>query len=119
MRLAPLRAATDAIGSRTLAAPDRCDYLPPNSILRDPVLSISDVKARIEDAFPGATVEVTDPRGSSNYFEAVIISSAFDGMPRIKRHRAIMGLFDAELKSGVLHALTFKAYTPEQFANAT
>lgn len=83
------------------------------------MLSTEDVKGRIEAAFPGSAVEVTDPRGSSNYFEAVIVSEAFEGMPRIKRHRAIMGLFDAELKSGVLHALTFKAYTPDQVANAT
>ena len=83
------------------------------------MLNIQDVKGRIEVAFPGATVEVTDPRGSSNYFEAIIVSEAFEGMPRIKRHRAIMGLFDVELKSGVLHALTFKTYTPDQVANAT
>ncbi len=82
------------------------------------VLSTQDVKERIEAAFPGSTVEVTDPRGSSNYFEAVIVAEVFKGMPRIKRHRTVMGLFDDELKSGVLHALTFKTFTPEQFAQA-
>ncbi len=83
------------------------------------MLDIQDVKDRIVTAFPGADVEVTDPRGSANYFEVVIVTHAFDGMSRIKRHRAVMGLFADELKSGVLHALTFKAYTPDQIADAT
>ena len=75
------------------------------------MLSTQDVKARIEAAFPDARVEVSDPRGSSNYFEALVVTDAFQGMPRIKRHRTVMALFDAELKAGSVHALTMQTYT--------
>lgn len=83
------------------------------------MLSVADVKARIENAFSDCSAQVTDPRGSSNYFEALIVSTAFQGMPRIKRHRTVMALFDPELKAGTVHALTFKAYTPEEFAKVS
>lgn len=79
------------------------------------MLSVADVRKRIEAAFPGATVEVSDPRGTSNYFEAIVVSDAFEGMPRMKRHRAVMGLFDTELKQGAVHALTVQTYTRDQF----
>jgi acid stress-induced BolA-like protein IbaG/YrbA len=80
------------------------------------MLTIDDVRARILAAFPGAQVEVADPRGTSNYFEAVIVSDAFEGMPRVKRQRTVMALFDAELKAGTVHALTFRTFTPDQIA---
>ncbi len=80
------------------------------------MLSVADVKARIEGAFAECTAEVSDPRGSSNYFEAVIVSPDFAGLARIKRHRTVMALFDPELKAGSVHALTLKAYTPEELA---
>lgn len=80
------------------------------------MLSVQDVKARIEAAFPGSVVEVADPRGSSNYFEALVISEAFAGMPRIKRHRTVNALFAAELQDGTVHALSLRTFTPEQFA---
>ena len=88
---------------------------PPNRA----VLKVGDVKLRIEEAFSDAIVDVVDPRGGSNYFEALVVTDDFAGMPRIKRHRAVMALFDEELKSGIVHALALRTFTPAQFDRAT
>jgi acid stress-induced BolA-like protein IbaG/YrbA len=45
-----------------------------------------------------------------------IISESFEGQNLMQRQKGILALFDLALKSGRLHALTIKAYTPAQFA---
>lgn len=81
------------------------------------MLNVAAVKARIEAAFPGAIVEVEDPRGTSNYFEALVVTDAFEGMPRVKRHRTVNALFARELESGAVHALSLRTFTPDQYSS--
>ena len=66
------------------------------------------VKKKLQEAYPESTVEVFDPRGSGDFFEVYIESSAFSGMSRIQQHQHVMSTFDAELKSGEIHALQIK-----------
>jgi stress-induced morphogen len=75
--------------------------------------SVNEVQARIAAAFPGAQLHVTDPRGTSSYFDVRLVTPAFAGVPRIRRHRMVMDLFDAELKSGEIHALALQTLTPD------
>ena len=78
----------------------------------------AEVKSRIENAFPDAQIEVRDTRGTSDYFEVLIVSEAFEGVSRVRRHKSVYALFQAEL-AGDIHALSLLTYTPAQFERLT
>lgn len=63
------------------------------------------IEQRIRNAFPGADVMVT---GDGTHFEARVIAPQFQNLSKIKQHQAVMSVFDSELKSGELHALSLK-----------
>eukprot|EP00948_MAST-09A_sp_MAST-9A-sp1_P001840 g1840.t1 len=54
------------------------------------------------------------PKNSETHFKVSVVSSHFEGMRQIQRHRMINSLLADELKSGV-HALSISALTPEEF----
>ncbi len=72
------------------------------------------LKAKLESLAPNTTAVVTDTTGTEDHFEAVIVSPAFEGKIRIERHRLVMSLLDKEMKTGDIHALTMKTWTPEE-----
>lgn len=74
---------------------------------------VATVRARILAAFPDAKVEVSDPRGTSSYFDVYVVSTAFAPMPRVRRHQAVMALFADELRTGEIHALALQTLTPD------
>ena len=43
---------------------------------------------------------------------AVIVSTVFEGLSLLQRQRMVLGLVKEEIKSGELHALTVKTFTP-------
>ena len=45
----------------------------------------------------------------------VIVSTAFDKVSLLKRHRLVNEVFAEELKNESIHALSVKAYTPAQY----
>lgn len=68
----------------------------------------SEVKALIEAGLPGAQVEVT---GDGRHFEAVVVSSAFEGKSLIQRHRMVMDTVKTHVESDALHALSITTRT--------
>ena len=72
-----------------------------------------EVKDRLRQAYPNGDVDVTDMTGTENHYSVFIRSSKFSGMSRIQKHKDVMGVFDQELKSGEVHALTIKTETKE------
>lgn len=72
------------------------------------------VKERIESGIPGAKAYVNEFSGGTDHYSVLIVAEAFAGQPLIKRHRMVMDLFQAEIGTGEVHALTIKALTPEQ-----
>lgn len=71
------------------------------------------IAARMRAAFPDIEVKLTDMTGGGDHWEAVFVSSAFAGKTLIARHRAVYAAL-GELMHGPIHALTFKALTPEE-----
>ena len=55
------------------------------------------------------------PKNSETHFKVVVVSTKFDGLKLIERHRAVNTLLRDELKTGGVHALSIKAKTPEQW----
>jgi len=47
--------------------------------------------------------------------EIVVVSTKFEKLPLLKRHRLVNEVFAEELKNESIHALSVKAYTPAQY----
>ncbi|MCB0393063.1 MAG: BolA/IbaG family iron-sulfur metabolism protein [Bdellovibrionales bacterium] len=69
-------------------------------------MTADQMKLRLETAFNGARVAVFDLTGTQDHYQVVIDSNQLNGLRRIQQHQAVMKVFDEELKSGEIHALT-------------
>lgn len=72
------------------------------------------MKARLQTAYPDGSVEVVDLTGTHDHYQVMIVSTAFTGLSRIQAHKHVMNVFDAELKTGEVHALTIQTKLPTQ-----
>ena len=72
------------------------------------------IENRLKSAFPDGHILVMDLTGGGDHWEVRVSSSRFNGLSRIQRHQEVMKLFDAELKSGELHALSIKTLEQPQ-----
>jgi len=79
------------------------------------MLSADEVKQRIENALPGAQVEVKDLTGTGDHYEAHVVSEAFDGKTMVQQHQLVYAPLKDVLATGELHALALKTYTPAQW----
>lgn len=70
---------------------------------------VSRIKGEYSDA-------IVDAEGEGCSFEVYIVSQGFKELNALKRQQAILGLFQDELKTGKLHALSIRAKTPEEQA---
>lgn len=57
------------------------------------------------------------PPNSETHFKVTLVSAAFEGKNRVKRHQSIYGLLTEELSGGV-HALALHLYTPAEWAES-
>jgi stress-induced morphogen len=73
--------------------------------------SAQELKERIEQALPGAEVQVEDYTGGGDHFRAEVVSDRFQGLNRIDQHRLVYDVFGAEI-GGPIHALSLKTSTP-------
>jgi len=71
-----------------------------------------DIVKIIESGIDGSKATVT---ADGNKYEATIISDAFDGLNLVKKHQLVYALLNEHINSGVIHALTIKAYTPAEW----
>jgi len=67
--------------------------------------SAADIKQRIEDAIPGAQVDVEDWTGGGDHFRATVVSPSFIGKSRLEQHRMVYAVFGDEI-GGPIHALS-------------
>ncbi|MFT3931164.1 MAG: BolA/IbaG family iron-sulfur metabolism protein [Spongiibacteraceae bacterium] len=68
--------------------------------------------ARIERGLPGAAVDV---EGADCNFTVTVISDVFTGLMPVKRQQRVLDAFTDVLANGTLHALTIKAFTPQEW----
>ena len=61
--------------------------------------------------FKDAQIEVS---GSESKFEARIISSEFESLKTIDRHKLVYQSLDNYIKSGEIHAISLKTLTPNE-----
>jgi stress-induced morphogen len=75
------------------------------------VPSADELRERIEQAMPGADVDVEDLTGGGDHFRAEIVSDRFQGLSRIDQHKLVYNVFGTEI-GGPIHALSLKTSTP-------
>jgi stress-induced morphogen len=68
----------------------------------------TEIKARLQAYYKDGKVDVTDLTGTEDHYSVYIESSLFEGLNRIQQHKQVMSVFDAELKTGEVHALTIR-----------
>ena len=71
------------------------------------------VKAAITLAMPDAAVEVEDLTGGGDHLQVKVVSTAFDGLSRVKQHQLVYGALRSELASEAIHALALQTSTPD------
>ena len=71
-----------------------------------------DVKTLIEDALPGAAVEVID-EGGGDHLRVQVTASQFEGLSLIEQHRLVKNAVRERSDTGELHSLTVKTSVPD------
>ncbi len=74
-------------------------------------MNIQDIEKRLHENFPNAAINVVDLSGDASKVQIEIASQLFQGLTRIQQHQKVMGVFQTELATGDLHALTIKTKT--------
>lgn len=69
-------------------------------------MTANEMLDRLKNSYPESIVDVISD--DNVHFNVVVESKAFMGLSRIEQHQHVMKVFDAELKSGEVHALSLK-----------
>jgi BolA protein len=73
------------------------------------------VLERIQNALPESSVLV---EGEDCSFVVKVTSQSFSNMMPLERQRTVLALFSDELSTGVLHALSVVARTPDEVSRS-
>lgn len=60
--------------------------------------------------------EHLEVRGDGHHWEAVIVSKAFEGLPKIRQHQLVYAALGDRMREEI-HALSMTTLTPEQWAS--
>jgi acid stress-induced BolA-like protein IbaG/YrbA len=74
-----------------------------------------EVETRIARAIVPSEVSA---RGDSSRMEVTVVSPAFEGVSRVRKQQLVYAAIAELIKSGALHAVTIRAYTPAEHAEA-
>lgn len=77
------------------------------------VISKTEVRQRILEEYPGAELFID---GEGCDLSITIVSEKFAGQSMVKQQQGVMATLAEPLGSGRLHAVSIKAYTPEEWS---
>jgi stress-induced morphogen len=66
------------------------------------------IRELLEDAFPGAEIQVEDRTGGGDHFQVTLVSGAFNGLPLIEQHKLVNAALQAPLADGTIHELRIR-----------
>ena len=69
---------------------------------------LAEIKRRIEEALPGAEVEVIDETGAGDHLRANVRAPQFEGKSRIDQHRLVRAAVQPRMDDRSIHALSIK-----------
>ena len=74
-------------------------------------MTIEEIQAKLEAGIESSQVTM---EGDGCNCSTIVVSPIFEGMSLLQRQRTVLGVVSEEIKSGELHALTVKTYTPNE-----
>ena len=74
-----------------------------------------DVRVRVEQAIVPSQVQA---RGDASRMEVIVVSPAFEGVSRVRKQQLVYAAIAELIRDGALHAVTIRAYTPAEHAEA-
>ena len=74
-------------------------------------MTIEEIQAKLEAGIESSQVTM---EGDGCNCSTVVVSPIFEGMSLLQRQRTVLGVVSEEIKSGELHALSVKTYTPNE-----
>lgn len=80
------------------------------------MISPAEVESMIRTALPDADVQIQDLTGGGDHYQAIVISSAFEGKSLIQQHQLVYRSVGQAMSSDAIHALSLKTYTPQAWA---
>jgi len=79
-------------------------------------MDAKEVETLIRQGIPDALVEVRDTTGGGDHFEALIVSTMFEGKGLVERHQTVYKALGDAMRVRV-HALSLRTLTPAQYEN--
>ncbi|MEE2986938.1 MAG: BolA/IbaG family iron-sulfur metabolism protein [Nitrospinota bacterium] len=76
------------------------------------MISIEDLISLVKTGIPDAEVNVMDRTGMSDHFIINVVSSKFEGMNVMERHRTVQETLNPAMKDGRIHAAEIKTAVP-------
>jgi acid stress-induced BolA-like protein IbaG/YrbA len=74
-------------------------------------MTIEEIQAKLEAGIESSQVTM---EGDGCNCSTIVVSPIFEGMSLLQRQRVVLAVVSEEIKSGELHALTVKTYTPNE-----
>ncbi|MEE2960590.1 MAG: BolA family transcriptional regulator [Myxococcota bacterium] len=77
------------------------------------MITADEIKQRLETGITDSTVTVTDMTGTQDHYDVTVISSVFEGVSMVERHRMVYAPL-SDVMGGALHALKLSTKTPSE-----
>ena len=77
------------------------------------MITADEIKQRLETGITDSIVTVTDMTGTQDHYDVTVISSVFEGVSMVERHRMVYAPL-SDVMGGVLHALKLSTKTPSE-----
>jgi len=71
------------------------------------MLTLDQIKQKIEENLPGSKAEILDPRHDGKHLKAIVTYEGFEGKSLIEQHRMVMNFLKGNLEED-LHALSLE-----------
>ena len=78
-------------------------------------MSPDQVKQLIQQGLDVASVEVN---GEGGHFDVRVVGECFAGKSPVQKQKLVYATLNPQITSGEIHAVTIKAYTPEEWQKA-
>ena len=72
------------------------------------MLTLDQIKQKIEVSLQGSKAEILDPRHDGKHLKAVVVYSGFEGKSLIEQHRMVLNAVKDHIKKDYIHALSIE-----------
>lgn len=77
------------------------------------MMQADEILKLIEEAMPGAQVEIQDLRGDGNHYAVTVLYDGFSGVPLVDQHRMVFSALQGRV-GGILRGMTLTTHAPKK-----